>query len=195
MGRQEDALAAARQRVSLRSDAAGWLNLGASLMKAGRNKEALIPLRRAAAMNPDDPDAALDLGLCWLDLRRWDDAFPLLARAARAPRAAARAWAGLGDLWASKGDIRRSIACYEAALARDSAQFAVVRKLARQYLSLGSTAKAQGLYDAALSRLDKTLAALRANPAAADPHTAAFALRLRAQLSAGKDAIVRSAGR
>ena len=195
MGRLEDSLAAARQRVALRPDAAGWLNLGASLMEAGLDEEALVPLKRAAAMNPDDPDATLDLGLCWLDLRRWDDALPLLERAARAPRAAARAWAGLGDLWAGKGDIRRSIACYEGALTRDNAQFTVVHKLARQYLALGDTDKAQGLYDAALSRLDKTLATLRANPAAADPQTSAFALKLRAQLSAGRNKIVRSAGR
>ena len=117
LGRLDDAIAAARRCVSLRPDAAGWLDLGAFLLEAGRPAEALAPLRRAEALSPTDPDAALDLGLCWVDLRRWEEALPLLSRAARYPRAAARAWAGLGELWTGRGDLRQARECYGRAAA------------------------------------------------------------------------------
>jgi tetratricopeptide (TPR) repeat protein len=192
LGRLDEAVAVARRRVALVPDAGSWLNLGAFLLGADRFSEALAPLRRAVELSPADPDARLDLALCLLGLRRWDAARALLEPAARDPRTAAKALAGLGDLWAGQGDTRRSIRSYEDALRRNPAQGDAARKLARSRLSSAQRAEAVGLCDAALRRLGETLAALRAHPRDEDRGMLSLAQRTYEELKASRDRIASS---
>jgi tetratricopeptide (TPR) repeat protein len=132
MGRWDDAIAASRQRLAVRADPSGWLNLGALLLTAGRFDEALPPLRRAVELDPASADARLDLGLCLIRLRRWGEAFLALRPVALSPSPSlsSKALSGLGDIFAARGDHRQSALCYSEALRRDPSRTATMQKLA-----------------------------------------------------------------
>jgi len=52
----------------------GWTILGTALMQMGRNTDALVPMQKAAALSPCNPDVHNNLGLVLRNLGRLDEA-------------------------------------------------------------------------------------------------------------------------
>lgn len=102
LGRNEEALAAARRRLDLRGDAAGWANLGTLEMSLGRFSDACPKLAQAFALDPG-PEAAFGLGQCRAETGRWEEAEANLRLAAAHPNFRAPALAELAALFVRRG--------------------------------------------------------------------------------------------
>lgn len=62
---------------------AGWNGLGAMRLATGDAAGAVEPLQQAMTLLPDDPNPALNLGLAFMRLRRWDAAATAFREALR----------------------------------------------------------------------------------------------------------------
>jgi Flp pilus assembly protein TadD len=161
LGRLDEAIAASRARLGLHDDAEAEQNLGLLLLEAGRDADALVPLRAAAAQAPDAAEPKLGLARALLGLARLDEARVLFQEAALAPGTAPEALTGLGDVAAARHDERAAAAFYADALSRNPNLIATSAKLVRADRALGRDAEAARARADALSRLAPMLEALR----------------------------------
>ncbi|MBI4425260.1 MAG: tetratricopeptide repeat protein [Elusimicrobia bacterium] len=151
LGRVGEALEAARRLVRLEPDADSWLVLGSYEWRAGGPANAVASLRRAFELAPDWPNAALNLGACYLELGRLGEAEAAFVHAARLSPSRARALAGLGALAQRRGDLSRAAALYRESLALAPFQRAAARELARAEVRLGHPQRAREAYAPLLS--------------------------------------------
>jgi predicted TPR repeat methyltransferase len=118
-GQADTAIATARRAVVVAGagHAAAHAALGLALMEAGRPEDALVPLERAAALAPADPDIARDLGAARMlagDLAGAEATFrALLARTADD----ADGWNNLGAVVRAAGRRDEAAAAFRTALA------------------------------------------------------------------------------
>jgi tetratricopeptide (TPR) repeat protein len=73
LGRMEEALAAFESALSLESSADTLSNIADSLIRLGRNAEAIKVLKRAAVLNPGDVMINYALGLAYLEEGRYEE--------------------------------------------------------------------------------------------------------------------------
>jgi tetratricopeptide (TPR) repeat protein len=94
-----------------------WMNLGTALAESGRMEDALVPLRRAAALGPQPAPALTQAGAILILLGRPAEAEPLLLEALRASPGDPTATFNLGEaLWRS-GRRSEAVAHFRSYLA------------------------------------------------------------------------------
>jgi Flp pilus assembly protein TadD len=145
-GRQEEALAAARQAIALRpADAETASLLGAYLTEAGRHGEAVALLEPYARRSPPDLDVLTALGMALAGMRRFDDALATFRRAREADPTSALALANEGTVHLMAGDRAAARQAFSAALDVDDG-------LARAHNGLGVIAAQEGRGEEAIER-------------------------------------------
>jgi Flp pilus assembly protein TadD len=101
------------------------LGEGARLLQAGRARDALPYLQRAAELEPADTDAAINLGGAHIMLNQHQTAVPILEEACAAQPANSKIWINLGAAYlgnpilATAAQQARAIAAFEKALELD----------------------------------------------------------------------------
>lgn len=103
------------------------LREGARLLAQNRPDEAASHLERAAALLPEDPDVAINLGGAYVLQRRYNKAVAVLERASLLAPDNAMVWTNLAAAYLGSLQLsgpqqqRKAIAAYEAALQADPA--------------------------------------------------------------------------
>jgi Tfp pilus assembly protein PilF len=116
-GRLEEAAGLAQSMTErLPNFGLGWMVLGAVLMQAGKNAEALMPLQKGAALSPDNADAHNNLGVAFLNLGRLDEARQSLERALQIDQDYAQVHNNLGNLFRRLHMPNDAERCYRKAL-------------------------------------------------------------------------------
>ena len=160
-------------RSSARSET-GQLQLAARLRQVGRLAESLVPMERAAQMNPTDPLIQHDLGLTYLNLERIEEATQCFWRATVLKSDFAHAHYRLGIALELQGRSDEAIVYYQRAVA-------LWNSLADAQSRLG------GLF-ASRGRSKEAAAAFRAAAAAATDATEGRIVLVRALLAEGNNA-------
>jgi tetratricopeptide (TPR) repeat protein len=91
------------------------LALAARSLKAGRPGEAIVPLQRAALLQPADPTIVHDLGLACLETGRLPEAVAAFERAVAGKPRYAEAWFRLGIALEKQGDSVAAVGAYDRA--------------------------------------------------------------------------------
>jgi tetratricopeptide (TPR) repeat protein len=152
----------------------GQLQLAARLRQVGRLAESLVPMERAAQMNPTDPLIQHDLGLTYLNLERIEEATQCFWRATVLKSDFAHAHYRLGIALELQGRSDEAIVYYQRAVA-------LTNSLADAQSRLG------GLF-ASRGRSKEAAAAFRAAAAAATDATEGRIVLVRALLAEGNNA-------
>jgi hypothetical protein len=112
--RWRDAEVLYRRALALDSGAvAVWANLGLCLREAGDADAALTTLQHALELEPDYPEALLNLALVHIDFRGFDAARALLERALEIEPKMAEAHTALAHLLLQQGDFQNGWPQYE----------------------------------------------------------------------------------
>ena len=106
----EQAAARAPYDLGLRSELIGRYRL------RSENERAIVHLEAAAAMMPSNAEVRVELGRSLLDLTRWLDAEAAFAEAALLDPRMERAWDGLGQARARRGDLTGAEEAYRYGL-------------------------------------------------------------------------------
>lgn len=123
-------------------DLEGYADLGAALRAQGRNREALVALRKAARLKPDDVQVQNNLGAVLGSLGQLDEAILHLRKALRIRPDYFLAYMNLGSALRLRDDLTNSIASFQRAveLKPDSAE--AHDKLGLVYAQQGNLAEA-----------------------------------------------------
>lgn len=98
------------------SDGFIWKVLGVVLKQMGRNADALIPIQKAAALSPLDPDAHNMLGVILYDMARLDEAEASYRRALKVKSDHVEANSNLGNILKERGQLAEAETNYRRAL-------------------------------------------------------------------------------
>lgn len=156
-GRLDQARAVMAAVVEKKPSALSLASLGLFHLQSGRVREALVYLRRAAAMDPANDEIRLNLGLGYLAAGQWDAAQEELSLAAADPVLRAQALKFLGEVHAKKGDDKTAIEFYEASLKINPLQADAALNLAQLYALDGRSGQAAALLDGLIESLDRFL--------------------------------------
>ncbi len=117
----------------------GWKVLGASLRQLGRNADALAPMQKAVALQPDDAEAHNNLGATLRDLGQLREAVDCARRALEIRPAFAEAHSNLGNALADLGQLAEAVASYRRALEIKPDYFEAHSNLGNALKELGRT--------------------------------------------------------
>ena len=96
---------------------AAWLTQARRLLAAGLPDEAIVPLRHAAALQPDDPQILHDLGLACLETGRRAEAIQAFRHAVANRPGYTDCWFRLGVSLERTGDLGGAVVAYDRATA------------------------------------------------------------------------------
>jgi len=133
-GNTADSIREYRESVKKnRWDSEAWHGLGLALFAAGSHAEAEEAFLEATSLNPEFPQAEMNLGSLYLELERWDDAITHLKAAVDDPeyRQPARARHNLGWAYYSTGSYPEAREQYREVLRRFPLFCPSVRNLAQ----------------------------------------------------------------
>jgi Flp pilus assembly protein TadD len=123
LGQRDQSIASYRHALRHKPDYAETMcNLGLALTETGQLGdvcEAVILLKQATRLRPDDVTAHNNLGLALADLGRFAEAEASYEQALRIAPAHAQAHANLGSTYKEQGRLDEAAACYEQALHLD----------------------------------------------------------------------------
>jgi Flp pilus assembly protein TadD len=105
-------------------------NLGVALWRCGRPRQALTPLRTAAALVADDPRPKLLLGTICLEMGRLDDAYAAFDAARNTAPDGAAAKNGLGVVEYRRGQFGKAASWFQSALNAESSHAPALYNLA-----------------------------------------------------------------
>lgn len=128
----------------------GWKLLGASLQLQGRNEEALMPLRKSAAMLPWDAEAHSNLGNALWSMGQLDSAMTSYLRALEVNPDYAEAHNNLGNVLRDLGQLDQAAASYRHALEIKPDYFMALNNLGATLQNLGRLDEAVASYRRAL---------------------------------------------
>lgn len=94
----------------------GWKALGAIFKQLGRNADALSPMKKAAALAPDDVEAHYNLGVTFQELGKLDEAEASYREALAIDPNYAQAYSNLGVILQQRDRLDEASACYRSAL-------------------------------------------------------------------------------
>lgn len=106
------------------------MNLGNALVQQGKIEQGIAWLRRAVAMDENNPAALTNLGLALLITKQNDQGFAMLKRATLADPSNAHIQMVMGDALYDSGDVVGAAAFYDKALQRDPRSIQLAYKLA-----------------------------------------------------------------
>jgi len=138
----------------------GWKGLGTVLKQLGRTNDALIPLRKAAALMPSDAEAHSNLGNTLRELGKPDEAMTSCRLALEVKPDFAGAHSNLGLVLHEVGKPDEAVTSYGRALQ-------IKPDFAEAYSNLGSTQRDLGQLDTAVASYRR---ALELNPTYAEAH-------------------------
>lgn len=144
------------------SNARAQFNLGAVLLNAGREREAIEALERAVRLEPKHAEARNALGNAWTRLGELARAWPQYEEAVRLRPGAAKAWRDYGSALLKAGDAAGARVRLERAVALRTDWAEARNELGNAYFESGDVARAVEQYEAAL-RLEPGLAEARYN--------------------------------
>lgn len=119
----------------------------------GRTTEALNTAMRAAALRPDDPDVALQIGKVHARSRRWDPALASLENAARIAPARADILLHLAEAEIESGQGREAILSMRRALAIDPLDTKAIRQISGLLSRAGAFTNAASVLEDSAARL------------------------------------------
>jgi tetratricopeptide (TPR) repeat protein len=123
LGKRDESVESYRLAIRYKADyAEAMCNLGLALTESGRVAdlgEAVILLKQATRLHPDDVTAHNNLGLALAELGRFGEAEASYEQALRIAPAHAQAHANLGNACKEQGRLDEAAACYEQALRLD----------------------------------------------------------------------------
>jgi len=122
----------------------GWKVLGVILQQTGRNRESLVPNKKAAALFPQDAEAHSNLGITLQELGRLDEAEASYIQAIALKPDLAEAHSNLGNTLQELGRLGEAEASYKQAIALKPGS-------AKAHSNLGNTLKELGRLDEAFS--------------------------------------------
>ena len=127
------------------------VNLAVAYLRRGRNPAAVAQLEQAVKLAPDQPRIVFQLGGAYVEMRDWEKATGAFEQGlAKQPdlkdQLALEATITLGAVYFAKGDIDKSIAHFEKALAAKPGNEILMLGLGKAYLSKGDTKKALELF-------------------------------------------------
>ncbi|HKX17379.1 MAG TPA: tetratricopeptide repeat protein [bacterium] len=100
-------------------DPSPFIAQGEECRAAGDFQGALAAFTQACEAAPSSAHAHNKLGTCYVDLRRWDDAFTEFSKAAQIDPRYAPAQSNLGNVYRERGRLEEAVACYQRAIAMD----------------------------------------------------------------------------
>ena len=128
----------------------GWKALGTILAKGHRRQEAIVALRHALALSPDDAETLDTLGKVLLDLNHLEEAEDCLRQAVELQPDDAAAHNTLGAVLAARGHLTRAADSYRRALAICPDASQTLSNLATLLKDLGRVEEALEVYARAL---------------------------------------------
>jgi tetratricopeptide (TPR) repeat protein len=169
------------------------LRMAAQLRRAGRVAESVIPMERAARLNPTNPILQHDLGLTYLECRRVADAISCFHRAVSLWDGFGHAHYRLGIALQLQGRVEEAILAYRRALTRSPSLSDAAVRLGSLLLGRGRRKEASDAFrlaatiepDAVVGWLSLTRALLIENQDAEAETTVRHALALDPRSSAG----------
>ncbi|MFN7920303.1 MAG: tetratricopeptide repeat protein [Bryobacteraceae bacterium] len=138
----------------------GFALRGAALNALGKTPDAIEALRRAVALDADNPDSLHDLAVTLLKVDANDEAIALLERGRRRFPRAAKIQAAAGMVAYLTGKNAEAVQAYEAAVKLEPSEADLHASLGDVYRATGEFAKAEAGYARAV-RLDGAVAAYR----------------------------------
>lgn len=140
----------------------GWKALGTLLAKGHRAHEAVVALRHALALSPQDAETLDTLGKVLLDLARLEEAECCLRQAVALQPDDAATHSTLGAILAAQGHLTRAVDSYRRALEIQPDAAQTYSNLATLLKDLGRVDEASTLYARAL-RIQPRAAAIHSN--------------------------------
>ena len=126
-------------------------NLGAICAMQGRNQEAVIFLKEATAIKPDDPEVLFNLGVSLSNQDEMPGAIDAYRKAVAIKPDFARALFNLGNALKQEGDLQAAIDAYRKAVA-------VQPDYTKALFNLGNALKQQGNLGAAIDAYQRAVA-------------------------------------
>nr|WP_274605646.1 tetratricopeptide repeat protein [Allochromatium vinosum] len=140
----------------------GWKALGTSLARVRRSREAVVALRHALALSPDEAETLETLGKVLLNLNRLEEAEDCLRQAVELQPDDADAHNTLGAVLAARGHLTQAADSYRRALAICPETAPTLSNLATLLKDLGCVDEALEVYARALE-LQPQAAAIHSN--------------------------------
>lgn len=116
--------------------------LGVTLMNRGTSAEALEPLRKAAELEPNNPDYQQSLGLCWAELEKDDEAMTSFRRALSLDANHTAAYLQIGMLQLKAGVTEQAEGSFKKALSVDANYAPAYFRLGKIYYDRNDDAQA-----------------------------------------------------
>lgn len=132
----------------------GWKMLGVIFSQMGQNENALIPMQKAVALNPNDAEAHNNLGIILQNMDQMGEAEASYRRALKINPTYAQAHGNLGSTLQKLGRLAHAEASYKTAIQLDP-------NYAKAYSNLGSLLQELGRLDEAVSSYRR---AIQLNP-------------------------------
>ena len=133
------------------------LNKATELMHKHEDKEAIVFLKKAIALNPELSEAYYNLGISYERLGDHKDAIEMLERAIELSPDDANAYYALGYAYYQKRKYKRAVDAFESTVRLKPNNAFAFKKLGSAYLKLGKKDKAREQYQI-LKQLDAQLA-------------------------------------
>lgn len=134
-------------------------NYGNALAEVGRDEEAMVEYRQAAAIRPDNWKVWNNLAILLAKYDKLAEALECFERAVALNGGNAPMWVDYGVALARSDRLEEAVRCFEAALTVDPTQVTALYNLGRAYAKLGRYPVAVAKYRAALE-LQPTSAAV-----------------------------------
>ena len=128
-----------------------WKVLGAVLRQNGRNIESLVPMERAAQLEPTDPEAHNNLGSILKDLRRLEEAEKSYRRALSLNPNYAEAHYNLGGVFSKLGRLDQAIESYERAIKSNPAFGQAYNNMGLIFREIGKPEEAKKSFEKAIA--------------------------------------------
>ncbi|MBO0718127.1 MAG: tetratricopeptide repeat protein, partial [Rhizobiales bacterium] len=126
-------------------------NFGMALTAFGRTQEALESYNKALALQPDFPEALLNRGLIFHDLKEYGKALKNFDKALALRRGYPDAWFNRGNTLLDMGRCEEAVASYQRALAVDPARPPILNNLGNALFELNRFDEAIASYGKALA--------------------------------------------
>jgi len=117
--------------------ARSYVNIGAALIKAGKNQEALEPLKKSISIEPAKYEAYRGLGSAYINLGRFVEAAAALSTAVQFKSNSAETYNDLGVVLVMLGNHAGAVEAFKKALSVDPSYAEANANLANEYRVVG----------------------------------------------------------